>query len=513
MSTINHKWIMYHEIHHKQREGMRPSQIASYLVMDTRTVKKILTMSEQDFENYQLKLMYRSKKLSVYEDFVKQRLEGCPQASSAQVHDWLKEWHPDFPKISQKTVYNFTLYIRSKYGLPRVFAGRQYRMVEEQPYGRQMQADMGECHMTDVEGVRKKVYFFACVLSRSRYKFAVFQDHPLTTKDLVDAHEKAFAFIDGYPEELVYDQDKLMLVKENMGDLILTDAFRAYQQSKPFRLHFCRRSDPESKGKVESVVKYIKYNFLRGRTFYDIYTLNQQALEWLGRTANAKEHATTCKVPVQEWMFERALLSPLGLSFPVKQDKSCYAVRKDNTLRYKGSSYTLPEGTYKGNDTTVFVQQEDDHLNIWDSGHVQIAHHPVSLLKGELVRNNNHYRDNTTKITELISQVSLLFTDTEKAIAYLENIRSKSPRYVRDQVKLIDRLCKQYQKEDIDRALHYCMENDICSATDFEPVLLSLDGNTTPTPERCKTSGAKKKMNYRIIPQTSNISDYKQILK
>jgi len=503
---------MYHEIHHKQREGMKPSQIAFYLVMDTRTVKKILTMSEQDFENYQLKLMHRSKKLAPYEDFVRQRLEGCPQASSAQVHDWLKEWHPDFPKTNQKTVYNFTLYVRNQYGLPRVFAGRQYHMVEEQPYGHQMQADMGECHLTDVEGVRKKVYFFACVLARSRYKFAVFQDHPLTTKDLVDAHEKAFAFIEGYPKELVYDQDKLMLVKENLGDLILTDVFRAYQQTKPFRLHFCRKSDPESKGKVESVIKYIKYNFLRGRTFYDIYTLNHQALEWLERTANAKEHASTYKVPSQEWILEKVHLSPLNPSFVMKQDISSYGVRKDNTLRFKGSSYSLPEGTYKGPDTAVFVQQENDQLIICDSTNAQIARHQISLLKGELVRNNNHYRNNTTKITELINQVSQLFTDTEKANAYLEKIRHRLPRYARDQVKLIARLCDQYPKEDMDRALHYCMENDICRATDFEPVLLSLCGDTTPTPEKCKHTGAEHKKNYRIIPQTSNISDYKQIL-
>lgn len=503
---------MYHEIHRMQREGMKPSQIAFYLGADTRTVKKIIAMSEQDFENHQLKLMHRCKKLAAYEDFVKQRIEACPQASSAQVHDWLKECHADFPKTSQKTVYNFTLYVRSQYGLPRVFAGRQYCRVEELPYGRQMQADIGEYNMTDVEGIRKKVYFFAFVLARSRYKFVVFQDHPFTTNDLILAHEKAFAFIEGYPEELVYDQDKLMMVNENLGDLILTDAFRAYQQSKPFRLHFCRKSDPESKGKVESVVKYVKYNFLRGRIFYDIHTLNLQALEWLDRTANAIEHATTCKVPTQEWMFERALLSPLGLSFPVKQDKTCYAVRKDNTLRYKGSSYTLPEGTYQGTDTTVFIQQDDDLLTIWDNAHVQIACHTVSLLKGELVRNNNHYRNNTTRITELILQVSLLFTDTEKAIIYLERIRSKAPRYVRDQVKLIARLGKRYSKQDMDSALQYCTENDICRATDFEPVLLALKNSDTPTPQKCKKLNTQQKKNYRIIPQTSNISDYKQIL-
>lgn len=512
MSAIKHKWIMYHEIHHKQREGMKPSQIASYLGVDTRTVKKIIAMSEQDFENYQTKLMQRSKKLAGYEPFVRQRIEACPQASSAQVHDWLKECHPDFPKTSQKTVYNFTMYVRNLHGLPRVFAGRPYHMVEELPNGFQMQADLGEYNMTDVEGIRKKVYFFACVLARSRYKFVFFLERPFTTNDLILAHDKAFAFIEGYPEQMVYDQDKLMLVKENLGDLILTDAFRSYQQSKPFKLHFCRKSDPESKGKVESVVKYVKYNFLRGRVFYDIHTLNHQVLEWLQRTANAIEHATTCKVPAQEWMFEKALLSPLSLSFPITPDKTRYAVRKDNTLRYKGSSYTLPEGTYQGPDTNVFVLQDEGCLTIWDNKHVQLVRHPVSLLKGSLVRNNNHYRDNTTKITELIRQVSLLFTDTVSACTYLEKIRSKAPRYVRDQVKLIARLGKQYSRQNMDDALQYCTENDICRATDFEPVLLALKDRDMPVPDKCDIQVQEKKKNYSIIPQTSNISDYNQIL-
>lgn len=504
---------MYHEIHRLNREGLKPSQIGSNLVMDTRTVKKILSMDEHAFEDFQLNLMHRSKKLAPYEDFVKQRIESCLQASSAQVHDWLKECYSDFPKISQKTVYSFTVYVRNRYGLPKVFSSRPFCMVEEMPYGRQMQADLGEYNMTDVDGIRKKVYFFACVLSRSRYKHVTFQDHPFTTNDLILAHEKAFTFIEGYPEELVYDQDKLMLVKENYGDLILTDTFRAYQQSKPFRLHFCRKSDPQSKGKVESVIKYIKYNFLRGRTFYDVHTINQQALEWLERTANAKEHATTSKVPVIEWMHERVHLSPLNLSFAMKQEKTRYGVRKDNILRYKGSSYTLPEGTYQGPDTTVFVMQENGLLTIWDNNHVQIARHPVSLLKGELVRNSNHHRDNTGRIKELMSQVSLMFTDTEKAAIYLENIRSRAPRYVRDQLKLIARIGSRYPKEEIDRALLYCLENDICRATDFEPVLLALKCDNVPTPQKCHSPHGEQNKCYRIVPQTSNISDYNQILK
>ncbi len=43
--------------------------------------------------------------------------------------------------------------------------------------------------------------------------------------------------------------------------------------------------DPESKGKIENVVKYVKQNFLYNRCFCDIATLNEEVLQWLNRTA------------------------------------------------------------------------------------------------------------------------------------------------------------------------------------------------------------------------------------
>ena len=151
MNHYINQLIMYHEIHQQKRKGKQPSQIASFLGMDTRTVKKYLTMSEQEFDTYQVKLEQRAKKLVVYEDFVYKRLTDCTDASSAQVHDWLKECHPDFEDVSIKTVYNFVLYVRNKYRIPKVFDARQYTAVPELPYGAQAQADFGEYIMTDTE--------------------------------------------------------------------------------------------------------------------------------------------------------------------------------------------------------------------------------------------------------------------------------------------------------------------------------------------------------------------------
>ena len=83
------KWLMYHEVHRQHREGLKPAQIARELVMDRRTVRKYLAMSEDEYLDFIDNQLRRQKVLVPYEDFVRARLELCEDASTAQVHDWL----------------------------------------------------------------------------------------------------------------------------------------------------------------------------------------------------------------------------------------------------------------------------------------------------------------------------------------------------------------------------------------------------------------------------------------
>jgi hypothetical protein len=316
----------------------------------------------------------------------------------------------------------------------------------------------------------------------------------------------------GYPKELVYDQDKVLLVNENKGNLIMTEAFRAYCQSRPFHVRFCRKSDPQSKGKIENVIKYVKYNFLRGRSYYGIPVLNDQAVGWLSRTANAKEHSAIHKIPALEWEIEREHLIPIKQPFAIVRNNTTYNVTKDNVIHYKGSTYSVPDDTFKKPKTEVLVMLQADWLIICNNDGEQIARHPISLLRGQQVRNNNHYRDHSKKVKDLITQVSLLFTDQQKALGYLENIRQQLPRYARDQISIIAAVGKKYTNEDMDNALAYCIENNVSSAIDFEPVLLSLKPQVVDAPAVSKPINGIQKSKYRIQPQTSSISDYKQIL-
>jgi hypothetical protein len=289
----------------------------------------------------------------------------------------------------------------------------------------------------------------------------------------------------GVMEQIVYDQDKLMLVSENHGDLLLTQEFRSYVNYRGFSLHFCRKSDPQSKGKVENVIRYIKYNFLRGRKYINTPLLNQQSGQWLSRTANAKTHAATRKVPQEEWEQERAFLKPLEGIYHPEQGHQWYNVRKDNTIAYKGNFYCLPRGTYTQPQTKVIVKLIDDYLVISDADQNEIARHKCAAWKGKVVGNNNYKRDYSLKIDKLIEQVVADFNDPDMATEYLSQIRKSNPRYIRDQLMLIKKQNQTYGMTVMEQTLSFCVQNKIFKATDMGSVAKKIHTEpNTPAPAR-----------------------------
>jgi transposase len=55
--------------------------------------------------------------------------------------------------------------------------------------------------MTDVLGKRRKVYFFAMVLCRSRYKFVEYSDKHYTTQKTILAMRQHSSFSEGTPRK------------------------------------------------------------------------------------------------------------------------------------------------------------------------------------------------------------------------------------------------------------------------------------------------------------------------
>lgn len=515
MNVYLAKFMVYYEIHRMGREGHSISQISEHLVLDRRTVSKYLKMDEKEYEVFLVHQSDRKKILGGYERFVKDRLEQFGDTSSAQIHDWLKECHPDFPRVNPKTVFNFVSYVRKKYNLPRKVAERQFQSVEELPYGQQAQVDFGEYNMRTSTDGRVKVFFFALVLSCSRFKYVWFTDKPFTSELAIEAHQQAFEYIGGIPEEIVYDQDKVFVISENNGEIILTQTFRSYMRDQSFGLHFCRKADPQSKGKVENVIKFVKQNFLYNRTFHTIETLNDEALGWMGRTANALPHAFTKKSPYSQWIIERPFLKPYqpyeARIIPIKP----YTVRKDNTISYKGNFYSLPLGTYQGKGTKVALKIDELYLVISDEEGKEICRHRLATGSGKKVFNSDHKRDKTAAINQMITQLCELLPDAEKGRVWLEQIRKDKPRYIRDQIMIIKEAIAGATPQHIANTLNYCIENQIRSATDFREILTLQSSRTKKETKMVRLNPLNGTLPDEAFkkPQTSTIEDYQSIIK
>jgi len=509
-------WTMYHEIHRLNRMGFSIARIARYLVVDPRTITRYLKISEDDFEQRLVVLSQRKKILDTYECFVKEKLSEFPDTSSAQIHDWLKEEHDCFPEVSSRTVYNYVAFIRQKHNIPHLPVTREYFPIAELPYGKQSQADFGEYNMRLQNGKRKKVYFFAMVLSRSRMKFIWFLDRPFTSEAVVGSHEKAFGFFEGIPEIVVYDQDRTIIVDENLGDIILTAIFKQYTKTRNFQLHFCRKSDPQSKGKVENVIQYVKKNFLYNRVYHDIETLNEQAIAWLARTANHLPHNYTKKSPIEEFIVEKEQLRPF-IPLTIKNEKKMkeYYVRKNNVIAYKGNFYTLPMGSYQGPGTKVLINCEEGMIFIFNLNKNQICSHPISHEKGKTISNTNHKRDNSHKLQDMLESLVNSFTNKELAKEYLMEIKLQWPRYARGHFQVIQKSLSSVNKNIADKTLEFCHENKIVHGHEFEQVSNVLKDeqlDSTKPQEYIKPLGETCPKDFGHAPQASNIEDYENII-
>ena len=511
---------MWYEVQKLTRQGLNNSQIHRETGLDRSTVRKYQKMEENDFYNWIQEPRNLPKKLSEYKQFVKQLLSKKPYLSAAQVEDRLKENYKNLPQIHSKTVYNFVVGIRKQYDLPKPgkSSTRVFEKLPEPDFGKQAQVDFGETWLQNKIGKRQKVYFFTIQLSRSRYKFVVFDNKPFTAKTSVEAHHLAFEYFQGVPKEILYDQDSVFMHDENLGDYLLTTEFSSFCKSQDFKAIFCRKADPQSKGKIENVVKYIKQNFLRGRDFVNIDLLNQQAIAWLERTGNIKVHSATKLIPTQQWEEEKKCLLPIKTKITNKELKS-YNVRKDNTICYKSNFYSLPLGTYKDKDSTVLLEILDDNLKIYASKDELICTHKLCTETGNTIRNTDHRREKSKTLEIYQKQVLEIFDNTEIAKEYFEKLHKDKSRYYRDNLQYIIKHHGLYSIENKKEALIFCLENKIFNAKILIEILDKKEKEIKKENQvlieikkidDSKTS-IKNEKKYNEI-KTSNINMYEKIL-
>jgi transposase len=501
-------WNMYSQIHQLKERGFKKAKVARKLNINVKTVSKYWDMAPDEYYELLVNSRQRRGYLKQYEEQIIGWLTEHPDMSSAEVHDWLKERYPDEYNGKDRTVRLFIQKLKEKNKIPKTTPSRQYQSVEDPPMGYQAQVDFGEKIVYRADGSSTKLYCMGIVLSNSRYKYAEWWDKPLTTAKFVEMLNHAFEFLGGVPKELVFDQDKIVAVSENYGDVIYTHEFERYRQAAKFKVYLCRAADPESKGKVEAVVKYIKNNFAAHRTFVDLASFNTECIEWLGRTANATIHGITKRIPAEVFLLEKQYLQPISPVHNTPANILTRGVRKDNTIIYKSNRYSVPLGTYRlGKE--LFIAEEDENLVIIDPENNQvIAVHKICHSRGQLIQNTNHLRDHTDKISGLQAQTLELLGNNSDAQILLNMIKKDKPRYIRDQFLLIRAVVNDYASETIQDAIKYCVDNELWSAVDFRAAVEHFAKNKVDITHTSTVGPPTVPQPYRIKPESRDVKEY-----
>ena len=466
------RWIMYCKIQVMKSEGFSQRKTASITGFSRKAVRKYWNMTPEEYDE---QILEKAKKSSLeqHKELILMWLYEYSEVTAAQVYDWLQEKYE--VEISESSVRRYVSKLKKDYNIKSTEYKRDYQALPDPPMGYQMQIDIGIVTVENT-ATRKyqKLYCIGFVMSNSRYKYGVWYDYPPTASNMVNAIKECFEWMGGKPKELVFDQDRLIAVSENYGDIIYTKEFEVFRQSEKLKIYLCRGADPESKGRVEAVVKFFKNNFAKYRLYSELWQWEEEFKLWLSRCGNNKKHSITKKIPAEVFELEREYLTPISYENNNIIDDNILtrAVRKDNTVFYLGNRYSVPLGTYNLHKEVVLEVKENE-LWIYDVFRDTVfAKHKISMEKGRLIQNNSHLRntEDTIKVIQhkLLNRLTTTGCNEEKALIFLEGIRREKSRYVRDQFKIIEKSIDEMDRSVISAALEFCTENELYSAVDFK---------------------------------------------
>lgn len=231
----------------------------------------------------------------------------------------------------------------------------------ETPPGQQSQIDWGQA-LVSFRASPAVVHVFVLTLGFSRRGFYyACADERLA--QFLEAHERAFEHFGGHTREHLYDRPRTVCYADETGRRLWNPTFKAFADYWGFEPRVCRPYRAQTKGKVESGVKYLKRNFLPGRTFVDLVDFQTQLDEWNATIADCRLHGTTHEAPLTRFQRERRQLVPLAGQRSFQEEaRVSRIVAEDYLVSLATNRYSVP---FRLIDQRVEVQRRGDTVHIF----------------------------------------------------------------------------------------------------------------------------------------------------
>jgi len=368
MFTVE-EFFVIRDLHH---QGLNISQISRETGNHRNTVRKYLTAQTMPVPAPR---RVRPSKLDPFKEYIQQRIRDYP-LSAARIYREIQERGFDG---KYTIVKDYIRKIRPPTSVPAVFR------FETKP-GVQSQVDWGECGHLNVDGRRRKLYCFSMILGYSRMRYVVFT-LSTDTYTLIQCHLGAFEYFGGYTEEILYDNIKTVILKRALRarEHQWNPKFEDFFSHHGFIPRLCKPYCPQTKGKIENTIGYVKRDFLLGGTFSSLDDMNRQVLQWCNRV-NATPHGTTNEIPFDR-LHQENLKSILAIPPYLLRREEHRKISREAYISYLGNRYSVPY-RYAGREAVVEIQSDQMVVRV---GTETVCRHIIVPGHARIIREKKHF--------------------------------------------------------------------------------------------------------------------------
>jgi len=289
--------------------------------------------------------------------------------------------------------------------------------------GRRYSSEPGEAYQMDwgfvnVECVDGTVFQFACfamICHHCGQRYIEFFPNA-RQESLFIGMIHAFQYM-GIPERVLTDNMKsIVLHRDSEGRPVWHPDYEAFMKAVGFETRLCKPRHPFTKGAVERLVRFVKENFISGRTFYNLTDLNESALDWCNKQNNTYHRAVAC-VPAEE---HYVACAKAAREIDKKKEIAMYlcplrSISFDGFVCYEGRRFGIP---YWYTEHRCRVKREGTALYIYNLDLSKLlVKHPITWSKHDSFCKDQYCEHQPVEVPSVPVKVALQQSEPKKYIS------------------------------------------------------------------------------------------------